>query len=267
MNSAKGITREIAPALPRMRARLALALAVGGARAELYRSVGARVRARMTPSDGSHGLCSSAWWATWQALLAIQSAAIFELAALRLYAFVRESRRPRCTIPQVFILLETLTHLQRTVCFAVDPYQSRGVFSEDGASFWSIDLDALGRALFLVFFAQAADRAGIAAFVVARPWARVIIATVGVLLALDAISRAFLLGRAFIFARCEAHICLCLGWCAGLALSRAPPPSHPAARPPLCRLAALPQCSWCRSSSPRPCWPCMPTRTGSWCAS
>lgn len=168
---------------------------------EVYASVvaGAKLRARVTPSENAWlRVWGSAWWAAWQAGLTLQSAVVFELAACRLYAFImRESGRPQLTIPQALLFVEAVAHAQRIAYMAVDPYWSRGVYSEQLA-LWLIAhhlaYASLGRALFLVYFAQAADLSGTATFRIAhRFWATAVIGTCCAILVLDAVTNIFTL--------------------------------------------------------------------------
>lgn len=159
---------------------------------------GAVVRARLTPSPNRWLVdWRSWWWLTWQVALTLQSVVVLELAALRLYAHVRESGGPELSIAQALLLIEIIAHAQRALFFAVDPYWSRGVYSE-AVAVWiasnHLVFHSLGRALFLVFYTQAADLAGIATFRIAQPfWARSLIGTMAAILVLDTVTCVFTL--------------------------------------------------------------------------
>lgn len=124
----------------------------------------------------------------------MQSVVILELAVLRLFAYIVEEGRPRLTIPQVLLFLEGATNCIRIAYLAVDPYFSRGIYS-DRTALWLLSnhlaIGSLSRALFLVYYTQAAASSGIVTLRVSRPfWAATLISFCCAVLALDIISSA-----------------------------------------------------------------------------
>lgn len=187
-----GDTREPLP--------LPMAFIAGELAHNIYRTIasGAPVRARLTPSPNIWiNMWASPWWAVWQATLTFQSVIVLELALMRLYAFVREDHQPRLTIPQALLFIESLAHVQRIAFTAVDPYWSRGIYTDETA-IWLLTnhlaLASIGRALFLVYYAQSAMVMGILTARVSQPsWAATLVGVCVAVLVVDVLSSAFAL--------------------------------------------------------------------------
>lgn len=158
---------------------------------------GAIMHARMTPSRNVWlEMWASPWWALWQAALTIQSAFVLELGMIRLYAYVRENKGPRLTIPRVILFIDSISHAERIVFVAVDPYWSRGIYTEQTIAWiYMNNLSSLARALFIIYFAQAAVLSGMATPIVAHQpmWAAALLGTCAVTLIMDTIISAFAL--------------------------------------------------------------------------
>lgn len=142
--------------------------------------VGAIVRARMTPSRNVWlDMWASPYWVLWQAILTIQSAVVLELGVMRLYAYVREDKGPRLSIPQVILFIDSISHMERLAFVAIDPYRSRGIYSDRTVAWMFMNhQSSLARALFIIYFAQAGALSGIATPFIAQPlWAALLLGT------------------------------------------------------------------------------------------
>lgn len=127
---------------------------------------GQRLAVEVRPSVTKWELMwASPWMALWRALLGLIAVAVIELAACRLWAFVRADGGVSLSIPQVLLAAEILLNVERVLVMALDPLHSTGLLpSVVGPMFSSLSV-AMGTAttgLFLAYFAQASDDAGVA---------------------------------------------------------------------------------------------------------
>lgn len=127
---------------------------------------GARVHARVRPSATRWDrMRSSPALVAWQALVALNSLELVELAACHLYAFVREDGGLRANIAHVMMLVQILAGLVRVALGVVDPLWSRGTLDVESAALLltlQAALGLLGSALFLVYLGSALDTGGLA---------------------------------------------------------------------------------------------------------
>mmetsp|Transcript_15300 Transcript_15300/g.44793 ORF Transcript_15300/g.44793 Transcript_15300/m.44793 type:complete len:642 (-) Transcript_15300:991-2916(-) len=136
---------------------------------------GARVRARATPSMSEwERMHTSPFYYLFQAVCALGAFACLELAACRLYAFVRSrstadaSAQPvacRLTIPTSMLATEVLLNVTRAIYFLLDPdwaYARQDFGTGVLLMGMVVALGTCTTAMFLVYYAQAAGTAGVA---------------------------------------------------------------------------------------------------------
>jgi hypothetical protein len=140
---------------------------------------GEALRATLAPQRSEYdALFDGSGWAAWRALLILQALAALELAACRLYAFMRwqGAGAEQCGLPccrcarrarnvawpaaaQPLCLLYVILNSYRLAYFLVDPWHSRGIFSlalNCLLSSCDNSMAASGSSLFLICFAAVA---------------------------------------------------------------------------------------------------------------